>query len=169
MPTLTMQDKILLHIGTCRSTALQAIDQGNARYPMPLPDLIRQAASDRLSLASWHLHCGDGLLLTGTFRASIGRHYYAMYHGARAIVYATHQGDDFEKHAVLPRNLPTSLPDRGVRELELTDARLLRNQADYDPYPVSEHDWEAEARQLATTAAAFVQGCEDFALTNGLL
>jgi hypothetical protein len=54
-----------------------------------------------------------------------------------------------------------------LREAELTDARLLRNQADYDCYPVGHASWEMDARALAATAAAFLVAFEDFALTNG--
>jgi len=90
-----------------------------------------------------------------------------MYHGARAVTFAVVQGDDYERHSVLPRNLPGTLDDPSRREAELTSARLLRNQADYDPYPSSHPDWEAEARALAATAADFLQACEVFATTNG--
>ena len=101
----------------------------------------RRAISNRLTVV---------LLLAAAYRSCISRNYYAMYHGARAVVFGTHFGDDFEAHSALPRNLPSSLPSRVLRETELTDARLLRNQADYDSYPQSENDWEVDARQLGT-------------------
>ena len=108
-------------------------------------------------------------MLGNQFRASNGRHYYAMYHGARSVTYAVNTGDDYEKHSVLPRNLPVAMMNVSGRESELTDARLLRNQADYDPYPSIPADWEADARNLASTAASFLQACEDFALANGFI
>lgn len=169
MPLPTTQDQLLLHIGTCSAAELTAISQSNTRYPMPMPNLIRQVTSDRLGLASWHLRAADGQLAAGSFRSSISRNYYAMYHSARAITFAETQGDDHEKHSVLPRHLPATLANRPTREQELTDARLLRNQADYDPYPAAEPDWEADARRLAVGAASFLQACEDHALANGLI
>ena len=90
-----------------------------------------------------------------------------MYHAARSIVYADFGGDDHEKHSVLPRKLPAHLPDIILREQQLTGARLLRNEADYDVYPSSLSEWEDDARALATIAAEFVQACEDFALDKG--
>lgn len=90
-----------------------------------------------------------------------------MYQAARAIVFAEVRGDDHERHNILPRNLPSNLVNAAARESELTDARLLRNQADYDVYPVSDSDWEDDARGLAVIAADFLQACDDFASMNG--
>jgi hypothetical protein len=90
-----------------------------------------------------------------------------MYHAARSIVYADFRGDDHERHNVLARHLPVKLPDLAMREQQLTDARFLRNEADYDVYPFSMAEWESDARQLAITATEFVKACEDFALIEG--
>ncbi|MFG2538719.1 HEPN domain-containing protein [Streptomyces sp. NPDC048511] len=128
---------------------------------------MRQVVADRLLLAGEKLRAGDHLLIGGEHRSAISRHYYAMYQAARAIVFAETGGDDYERHNILPRNLPPSLEDSAKREAELTNARLLRNQADYDVYPLSDSDWETDARSLASTAANFVQICETFASTNG--
>lgn len=167
MPVLTGYDQALLHVATSSAANIAALGSTGGRYPFPAAAMMRQVVSDRLTLAGDHLRADDELLLRALFRASIGRHYYAMYHGARAVTYAVTAGDDYEKHVVLPRNLPTSMVDVAARETELTDARLLRNQADYDPYPSINTDWETDARKLAGTAAAFLLACEDFALVNG--
>ncbi|MFF5424991.1 MULTISPECIES: HEPN domain-containing protein [unclassified Streptomyces] len=166
MPVVTPADLVLLHISTSSSAALSAFPVGG-RYPFPVAQLIQQAVTDRLLLAGEHLRSGDHLLFAGQYRSAISRHYYAMYHAARAIVFAEKRGDDFERHHILPRNLPTNLPDKSVREVELTNARLLRNQADYDAYPVSESEWAGDARALSVAAANFMQACQDFASTNG--
>ncbi|MFF3712380.1 HEPN domain-containing protein [Streptomyces phaeochromogenes] len=124
---------------------------------------------DRLLLAGEHLRSGDHLLFSTQYRSAISRHYYAMYHAARAVVFAESGGDDYERHNILPRNLPPTLPNSTTCESELTDARLLRNQADYDAYPLNETEWENDARALAVTAANFLQACESFASTNGYI
>lgn len=169
IPTVKPTDQVMLHISTCTKAALAALPTAGGRYPFPLAQLIKQVASDRLQLAGEHLRAGDQLIFALQFRSAISRHYYGMYHAARSIVFAEIQGDDYQKHADLPSHLPPGLPNVSVREQQLVDARLLRNEADYDPYPSMLSDWEADARKLAVTAADFVQACEDFALTNGYI
>lgn len=169
MPSLTPADQMGLHISTLKKAQLQTYvtTGGSGRHPFPLATYIRQTVSDRLTLAGSQLHVGDQLILGGSFRSSISRHYYAMYHAARAVVFAVEQGDDHEKHSELPRHLPQAMQNVAQHEAELTDARLLRNKADYDIYPANEADWEADARALASTSAQFVSSFENFALQNG--
>ncbi|MBQ1118597.1 HEPN domain-containing protein [Streptomyces sp. B15] len=169
MPVVTPADLLLLHISTSKSAVISAIPTGGGRYPFPIVQLMQQVVVDRLLLAGEHLRAGDHLLFSAQYRSAISRHYYAMYHAARAIVYAENRGDDYERHNVLSRNLPSRLSDSATRESELTDARLLRNQADYDAYPLNETEWENDARSLAITAASFLQCCESFASTNGYI
>lgn len=169
MPVVGANDQIMLYISNCTSAQLSALSSGPRRYPFPVSQMVRQATSDRLALAGEHLRAGDHALLGNRFRSSISRHYYAMYHAARAVVFAVTTGDDHERHSVLPRNLPVALANQSQRENELTAARLLRNEADYDPYPANESDWGQDARTLSVTAADFVQDCENFALSNGLI
>ncbi|MFJ8711366.1 HEPN domain-containing protein [Streptomyces anulatus] len=169
MPVITSTDLLLLHISTSRSDAISALPAGRGRYPFPVNQLLQQVVTDRLLLAGEHLRSGDHLLLGMQYRSAISRHYYAMYHAARAVVFAENRGDDHERHNVLPRNLPPTLPNSANRENELTDARLLRNQADYDSYPLNESEWAADARTLSVTAANFLQEFEQFAATNGYI
>lgn len=169
MPTVRPTDMLLRHISTSTSSQLSALPTVGAKYPFPLPDLILQVTSDRLLLAGDHLRSGDQLLLGQHFRSAISRYYYAMYTAARSIVYACVKGDDFERHNLLPRNLPATMPHVTRREQQLIYARLLRNEADYDIYPRSPPDWEHDARSISIEAAEFVLACEDFALTNGLI
>src|SRR5689334_8542968 len=120
MPALTSSDQALLHVANCSAADLLTLASLGGRYPFPVGAMIRQVVSDRLTLAGEHLRAGDGLLLVKQFRASIGRHYYAMYHGARAVTYAVTQGDDHERHSILPRNLPVAWANVTARETELT-------------------------------------------------
>ncbi|MFI9010516.1 HEPN domain-containing protein [Actinosynnema sp. NPDC053489] len=169
MPALTPADQVALHISTLKKAGVQSYTAANpsGRHPFPLPLLMKQVVSDRLMLAGEQLGVGDHMLNNQQFRSSISRHYYAMYHAARAVVFAVEQGDDYERHNELPRHLPQGMPNVAKHEISLTEARLLRNQADYDPYPVSAADWETDARALAATAAQFVNDFESFAITNG--
>lgn len=168
MPHLTTADSFLLFIATLKKVDISNMPSGQ-RYPLPLTEMVGQVVSDRLALAGTQLVTGDKLVFDLQYRASISRHYYAMYHAARAITFAFHVGDDYQAHRILPRNLPSTLTDVAKREVQLTDARLLRNLADYDPYPTSQSDWESDARQLSVVASEFCQACEDFALQNGYI
>lgn len=166
-PVLTPQDLFLLNISTGDAaylTGLQSLQTGNSRYPMPFHGLIIQATVDRLALAGEHLRAGDALLQLDEFRSSIGRFYYAMYHSARSVTFASIPGDDHERHSALPRNLAGPISHLAS---SLTDARLLRNQADYDPYPVVNDEWETDARSMSVAASTFVADCVQAATTNG--
>jgi uncharacterized protein (UPF0332 family) len=167
MPSVKPLDLFMRHISTCRRTDLAALPVTGGKYPFPVALLIQQATSDRLRLAGEHLRAGDQLIFSNQFRSAISRHYYAMYHAARSIVYADFRGDDYERHNILPRHLPAKLPDKMSREQQLTNARLLRNEADYDVYPSNIPEWEHDARRLTITATDFVRACEDFALAEG--
>ncbi|WP_084075971.1 HEPN domain-containing protein [Demequina sp. NBRC 110052] len=129
---------------------------------MPVDDLIRRVAVDRLELSATHLSAADHLLRESRFRMCVGRFYYAMYHVARAAAFVAFRGDDYERHAVLPQNLPSDLRDVDALSQDLQFARLLRNDADYDPYPASDQVWEADARGLSATASSFCAVVEQF-------
>lgn len=168
MPTLNLDEQVLLSISTCRQAELGAFPS-KRRHPIPVADLVRRVCRDRLALAGDHLTAGDSLVLSGNYRSSISRHYYAMYHAARAVVFAHVQGDDYERHSDLAAAIPSAFPDAAIRRAELTDARLLRNEADYDIYPSSQSAWEADARSLLAVAARFVAESQSFAEQNGFI
>jgi uncharacterized protein (UPF0332 family) len=169
LPTITVVEGMLRHVATLKASAIVALSGTGSRNPFPVADVVRQVTSDRLGMAGSHLRAADQLLQNGIFRASISRHYYAMYHTARAVVFAEAQGDDHQQHGVLARKLPSNLPKKALREAQLTDARLLRNEADYDPYPMSEALWADDAQALGATASEFISELEEFALTTGLI
>lgn len=169
MVMLSATEQMLLSISTSTIAQVSAIPPlGNKFNPTPVVALKSQVISDRLALAGEHLRAGDQLLASGSYRAAISRHYYAMYHAARAVVYGDVGGDDHQKHADLPPRVPSKTAGISLSQ-HLTDARLLRNQADYDPYPQADSAWEADARDLGVTAASFVQDCEDTALHEGFI
>jgi uncharacterized protein (UPF0332 family) len=86
------------------------------------------------------------------FRCAISRYYYAMYHAVRAAVFIYHGGDDFEEHSKLSLHIPADFPNQTKWQAALKDARLLRNRADYDPYPKANRAWESDARHIRNDA-----------------
>ena len=166
VPQLSTADTFMRFVSTSKKAVLDGLPT-TGRNGFPRVASTRQVTSDRFLLAAEHMRAGDTLLAANGYRTSIGRHYYAMYHSARAISFAHHGGDDFENHTKLSRNLPSTIVDCVDRETELTAARLLRNEADYETYPVSATAWQLEAIALSATAATFLQHCETFALENG--
>ena len=168
MPSLSVNDKVLLHIGTAKAEYLASM-KTDGRHPLPLADLIKQATNDRLHLASNCLKEAHDHLSQGRFRPSISRNYYAMYHSARAIVFAFHEGDDFQQHSVIPKHLPQDMPDFDKLAQDLKNARLLRNQADYDAYPISSQSWQTDATKLTVTASIFLNCCDNYAQSKGLI
>lgn len=131
--------------------------------------LLKQIVSDRLELAGGHLRTADTLAQATSYRSAISRYYYSMYHAARAIVYGHHNGDDYQRHNVLPGHLPPSLPNVARWTSELDSARLVRNMADYDLYPRAAADWRNDSVSIAVVASEFLPECEDFAVNAGLI
>lgn len=172
LPHLTPSETFLQYFAALNATGLSAFSSlptARRSSAAPTDQLVSQVVSDRLNLAGLHLKVGDQLLTIGKYRTSITRHYYAMYHGARAIAYADFMGDDHQSHRDLPNHLPSRLPNQSALSSELSSARLLRNEADYDLYPVGDDKWESEARRLAVTASSFCSACEAYALQEGII
>lgn len=135
-----------------------------------IDDLHAQACADRLKLAQEFADYADRLMRSrpSMRRMAVGRYYYAMYHAMRAVVYFRTPGDDHEQHSDLPRWTPADFPDADFWKNELKDARLRRNEADYDPYPADDAEFsgvanhlKAQARLLVETARAYLhaKGC----------
>lgn len=160
MPSLTLEDQVLLHVSTSKQENLSALAGSASRHPLPFNEMLNRVVTDRLALAGLHLRVGDLMLDAGQYRTSISRHYYAMYHAGRAIVFLDISGDDHEKHAVLPRHLPTDLPNTEAWQIELNEARLTRNMADYDLYPILASAWHDDATNLSVKAAQFIADCQ---------
>lgn len=169
MPTLSVSDQFLRFVSTATKAVIDAIPAGGHRNPFPLGAAKLQVVTDRLILSVDHLRAGDYLLSEEQYRTSIGRYYYAMYHAARGITFAEHGGDDFERHSTLPRNLSAGLDPHGQLSVALTDARLLRNEADYDAYPNHDKAWRNDAIDLSAEATGFVATCRTFATAKGMI
>ncbi|MEY1590689.1 HEPN domain-containing protein [Burkholderia sp. Bmkn7] len=91
------------------------------------------------------------------WRTGVSRAYYSMYHAARASTYLSYGGDDHEEHSALPGKLPTDFPDYEQWRNKLKMARLERNRADYDPYPVNEAEFEEICLSLIQDAKDFMR------------
>jgi hypothetical protein len=132
-----------------------------------MADLIAKVALDRLSLAA-ALHREARAALNRNPRSCrnvISRSYYAMYQTFRGIVFYVTQGDDHEKHSILPQHLPRDFPAVGYWENALKSARLERNRADYEPYPRDDSVFAQRAlaiykdsHQLRIAARAYLRG-----------
>jgi len=111
-------------------------------------------AADRWQLASRHKSHADRLmkLTPAPYRTIISRYYYALYHAMRAAAFIFHAGDDYEEHSKLPSYIPDDFPSKSLWQTTLKDARLLRNRADYDPYPKSEQSWAKRAANIGNDA-----------------
>ncbi len=121
-----------------------------------LDDLRDQACADRLDLAVAFASVGDRLMRARPreYRSAVSRYYYSMYHSIRATVFYANDGDDHQKHDVLPKHTPLDFPDNALWENRLKDARGHRNDADYDPYPINPQSFTQPARDLRDYAHA---------------
>jgi uncharacterized protein (UPF0332 family) len=134
-----------------------------------LDDLQHQVCADRLALATELLAAGNKLLRSRPpqYRSAISRYYYCMYHSARAVVYFSHGGDDFEKHSDLPGRVPADFKDSDLWRNALKDARSHRNDADYDPYPANPQSWRAIAVHLSSNAADLLSEAQEYLKRKG--
>lgn len=123
-----------------------------------LGDLMLKACADRFALSESFLRSAIRLRTArpSHFRSSISRAYYAMYHAARCLAYVDHQGDDFEVHKKLHNALPDDFPDADIWKNALKDARTRRNEADYEPYPSDERQFQASTKTLLSNAIVFL-------------
>jgi len=133
------------------------------------------AARERLRLADGLLSVGNRLLAWASSRqdifcarSAIARYYYAMFQAARAVVFIDVGGDDYNAHQELPKKLPNSFPNRAYWVNELKNARLRRNDADYDPYPNTFANWLPHALNSQTVATDFVRVADAYLTLRGV-
>ncbi|MCD9121462.1 HEPN domain-containing protein [Cupriavidus sp. UGS-1] len=121
--------------------------------------LRARVAKDRLRLAQLQLNDAikSAALTPKLSRAAVSRAYYAMYHAARAATYLSYGGDDHEEHSALPSKLPANFPDLEQWRNKLKFARLERNRADYDPYPVDDTAFEDTCDALIQDATELIR------------
>lgn len=134
---------------------------------LPLLALCQEAADERFRLARLHLREASLHLAGLCLRSAISRAYYAFYHAMRSVSFVAYGGDDFQEHKDLPSHVPADFPDREKWESELRNARALRNQADYDPYPTDPRFWESEAKRIVAVVADFLPEAANYLKARG--
>ena len=134
-----------------------------------IDDLREQAVADRLRLGDSFLSAGSAFLRKrpAENRAAVGRFYYAMYHYMRAVVFFSTLGDDFQEHSKLPMHIPSDFPAVSSWANRLKDARLHRNEADYDAYPSADADFRLIAKNLEQYAQALTTDAYNYLRSKG--
>jgi uncharacterized protein (UPF0332 family) len=115
-----------------------------------LDELRHRVTSDRVGLAALFRRRGHFLRTTSPplNREAVSRFYYSMYHCWRALIYFTHEGDDHQAHSELATKDPPGFPDIDMWKNRVKNARLRRNEADYDAYPKSDNPLRQIAQEL---------------------
>lgn len=136
----------------------------------PIDELVRQATKDRLRLAEQVRRDARLLLNLNPIaaRSSISRSYYAMYHASRSLLFFMYEGDDHQEHKDFFKYLPKDFPNAQFWENELKQARLERNTADYDPYPLDQKEFAPNARTRLSQANKYLPLVRSYLKTKGL-
>jgi uncharacterized protein (UPF0332 family) len=135
-----------------------------------MSDALHQVVADRIVLAESFLQTAETLRRSRSdlSRAAIARYYYSMYHAMRAVSFHQQGGDDHEAHSDLfQKGVPADFPNAVTARNDLKDARLLRNEADYDPYPQSSVYFRSTVKRLAPVAAGFVADSRAYLVSKG--
>lgn len=165
--------KELLAVSKATRESLEAFKRGvylEGATARSIEDLKRQVCLDRLRLSKRFLRASRSSLRSRPrqHRQSISRGYYAMYHAVRAMVFNSHGGDDFQEHSELPKHLPGDFPGRTSWENDIKEARLRRNEADYDPYPLNEASFRKSAVDIAAKAAKLLRVVSTYLKARGV-
>lgn len=136
-----------------------------------IPELINRAAADRWYFAYEHRHNANKLLKSKPplYRSAISRYYYSMYHAMRACVFVFHGGDDYQEHGKLPLHIPSDFPSEANWQNMLRNARVLRNRADYEPYPKSNVAWKQDALDLKKDADLLLSQARTYLENKGCI
>jgi uncharacterized protein (UPF0332 family) len=97
----------------------------------------------------------------------VSRAYYAIYHSARAVSFLTHPGDDYEHHDKVASGLPSDLPNVEVWRNKIKDARLKRNEADYEPFLSSDPTFRKASLATNKLAVDFLVVCSIYLKGKG--
>ncbi|MDQ4501303.1 hypothetical protein [Sinomonas sp. ASV322] len=171
--TLTAAELRLLRLSKLASRDVALLSEGAsmvADLSMSIADARSKISADRILLAEQFIAMADRMARSRAdmSRAAIARYYYAMYHSMRAVAFFHFNGDDFEAHATLhQKGIPKDYPNASAAANSLRDARLLRNEADYDPYPQMDAYFRDAAKRISQTARDFVAKARQYLLNKG--
>jgi uncharacterized protein (UPF0332 family) len=166
------EDKILIRVSKAKTNHI-----ANWKYGIYLQDetgksldeIIKRAAVDRFRFAKTFLR--DAQILKNQtsplYRSAISRYYYSMYHALRSVAYIYYCGDDHEEHKILPGKIPDDFPDFQNWANELKNARERRNDADYEPYPKTNRDWEIIISELESQCLLLNIEVKKYLITKG--
>lgn len=165
-------DDVLLAITQATKAELSAWRRGvylEASTGRAIEDLRQRAVGDRIALAAEFRMSARACMSDEmrAYRTAVSRFYYSMYHAGRAVVYFQKDGDDHEEHSKLPTHLPGDFPERNRCLNAITNARLDRNRADYEPYPKSQNAWRSMARQWESVSTEFLAMCRVYLRQKG--
>jgi uncharacterized protein (UPF0332 family) len=166
------RSEVLLRVSKAEKQLIANWSEGvslQSRSGRKLEELRHRATADRFQLALDSRRRGDRLLAATPplYRDALSRHYYAMYHAMRAVVFFVEGGDDHEKHAELPSRVPPDFTDADIWQNSLKNARTVRNAADYDPYPKAASAWRLDAESLRNDARRLLSLCHKYLRTKG--
>ena len=85
----------------------------------------------------------------------------------RACAFICHEGDDYEEHSKLPLNIPPDFDTAVDWQNKLKDARLARNNADYEAYPKSDRAWQKTAEVIKSDADLLLTTSRNYLKTKG--
>lgn len=172
MPTLSAE-KRLQRLSKLKAAEISLLKEGVSlenTFSRTLDDLMAQVAADRLNLSKEFLRMAENLRRSRTdyTRAAIARYYYSMYHAMRSASFYANGGDDHEQHTELSQSgVPKDFPNRAITMNTLKDARLRRNEADYEAYPGPTAHYKIILRGLAPTAVEFVRDVDAYLTSKG--
>jgi uncharacterized protein (UPF0332 family) len=170
--TTFAKDDVLLKVTRAKKVEIGFFSEGvrlEQASNHTIEDLRHRATADRLKLAEDFLAAGEALMKARPtqYRHAVGRFYYSMYHSMRAVVYFIHGGDDHDKHLMLPSKTPHDFLNHNIWQNNLKDARIRRQEADYDPYPLSKVSWRRPAKELSIQAPELIRLSRDYLKTKG--
>ena len=171
MPLILPSDR-LKRIAQAPRASIQLWKEGvsiESAANMSISSLLCRVAADRWHLAYAFRAQANKLCAANppTYRSSISRYYYSMYHALRACVFLDNEGDDYEEHSKLPLHIPATLDHTTDWQSKMKDARLLRNRADYDAYPKTDKSWARSAGQIKSDAVHLLRVSRTFLVTKG--
>ena len=155
--------------GTKNQLALvRLVAENHPRGAIDVGGLVDVLVADRLALAREHLQSAERALRTRPPqpRVAVSRAYYAMYHAMRSVVFHVRQGD-LDDHERLPREAPDDFPSQPTWQNRLKNARLLRNEVDYSPYPRDAKALRGTAGDRVNEANELIGECEQYLRNRG--